>query len=647
MRAHLASACAGGSLGRLQMALVQCTMQRMHVLHERLLRLRYSCPLPGAGATGSSRPNPVAQQAATVVASAEQSASDELTALSDAIITAAANWNPHGGDPTMDSGSSIGVGDGEQLWAWVCEGAEVLLKHASAEHQVKFLQLLLQGSIDTILSGAEPLQSEVRAGIKEDRCSAQTAGLGARGCSLVDSRNNQLEHMLSERLSELNNLDSEWVQAAASLVQQTLSMIVQPRRSPGTAQKSGPKRSTRLKGSRAELEQDATSLLKQVETALAVIEQLGHSSMQQDEDDLNQAVCSCLHAALTSSSLAADASISKKQPKQQLWQEQAHALQSIRRLFDGLECLPRHFFAARASACAGLIRLALLTEAAILATLSILASDHPCQDELLEKRNPGIGAESDSTAAVAQEAAGAFAAVHSFLAAAASARNANVQLLLARLAAEVQLSWPFAAAALAHAISKPCSPASKAEPYYYARRLPDSDLEEGEGFGAQGTAVMDSRLEGMLRASESILRSSTQHGLQRSDQKDAAMFYSVLSSHAVSLAADVTESPGIAMKPQIPLQLRAMAAAVMSSLEGSTAANTRRSRAGIVAGKRRRMSSSMHNICDDSRPPLALMHVWNSMSRFSCTCRHAFRMHAQDMCPRYGSHSGGRSAAAV
>lgn len=580
-----------------------CMLQRIHVLQERLLHLRFSCPIQQepspAGTVSLPAPAAAADAGSSPMLDAskvEEDTAAELRALADSLVAVAASVEKDvsaGQQPAPTPGTDDSLSEGSEVLQRVLLSAGLLLQHASSSQSARLLRLLLSSSAAVLPYGGDaPTQS---SGMNEPH----QAGRGM---------------LHSAALLEEAELDSEWVHAAASIVHEALTAAcapllsnqkVQQERSAASAAASRPKRKGKGAAPAADVPQTPQSSqcaekLKGLMQSIGVLAAPRESDLRSNGGSEGLSGVGGLLDVLQSCSSEGREAISGSAWIASLSREAATALRQIARLFTRLAAMPPQWFAARAPTAAQLVSIALLAQAALLTLIRSRGS----------AAEPGTDASSSGAVSLDWEVCWALQAAHSFLAAAARSEARDVLRVLSQLA-DVRLDWPFIVAELAGNA---------------AARMA----------GTAGASWQDSSAQSMLHSSAAIMGSTVKHSLTGGgmqlqgtsqygatadgeltvDRQAALATYSrverLLEGLAAQMIARDSDRGSVSVKPEAALQIQTLAASLAASMATAPAYSKRRAASSIVAGEPGLVRFANRSHVSDKEPLNAFMFIRSS-----------------------------------
>ncbi|CAL8463562.1 g3096 [Coccomyxa elongata] len=561
----------GGSEALLKDALNTCMLQRMEVLHERLMHLRFSCPFQQegqphstemSGPDSSKDPGTVLEQD---ICDLEAETAAELTELADNLVAMVApfKYSAHAIEQPAAGGGTDLPREGKEGLSRVLLSSELLFQHASSAQRASLLRLLLSLSLAPQPCGAETVQP-------------------LHADDEVHTAATRVLH--SAELLKEPHMEMEWVHAAAAIIYDSLSAACgpsvssgksRPGRSAAAATDSRPKR--KGKGTSQDENfaqagqgsQDANALQHLILSVgrLALPQPDAPSSSISGCDAILNAVESC-----TRNTVTAAPSTGSAHPT---------ALQQISHLFTELACLPAQFFAARGCMAAELTNLALLAEAGV---MTLMRSGGSVAQTRMTERNEVAGL-------LNEECLGALQATHEFLATVAGSGSMQVLNMLSQLA-QAHLHWPFMVTR--HALSA-------------------ADVGGSAAMWQHITA------RSMLDSSAVIMGSIARHGLAGGGMHAADMSANDAASHdggggkfmhstrrfledmMAKMAASSSGSSSV--EAERAVQILTLAAAVVASMAGPCADAKRRAASSIVAGpvdhaERPSIAAEVHVILD-------------------------------------------------
>ncbi len=531
-----------------------CMLQRIDVLQERLLHLRFSCPIqqvaPAASAKSAALAAPAEADSKSIPDPSEVQAETaaELTALTDSLVATAATAEKDAGrtrKQTRGAGSDAHSAERSGVVGRVLLSAGLLLQHASSTQRACLLRLLLLSSP----AATQPSRNDQPSIASDLNEADQASGHPADPRGLLEEA----------------DLDTEWVHAAASILHASLAAACAPllgndmeQTAPAAAGR--PKR--KGKGAQAQQGSQEVDKLKGLIRSIGILVEAAPA--QSDGESGGAFGCEALLETLQAHTSHGGHASPVAAGVVNIGSEAATALQQAARLFSRLAAMPPQWFAARCCASSQLVDLALLVQAAL---LTLHYSSTP-----VAELSADASAGNDAGLLGRKDCCAALQAAHAFVAAAACSGSRHVLQLLGRLD-KARLDWPFAIAACV--------------------------------VGTDGASWQDSSARSMLRSSAAIMGSVVTHSLSGGDLEPAGISAAVgevpaerstaleTVSRVVkileSLAADMTansedESSGI-VKPQIALQIKTLAVSVVASVAGGRSDSKRRAASNIVAGE--------------------------------------------------------------
>ncbi|EIE27622.1 hypothetical protein COCSUDRAFT_39238 [Coccomyxa subellipsoidea C-169] len=546
------SECAGpgGDGDQLQEALVTCMLQRIDVLQERLLHLRFSCPIQQVAPAAIAKSAAPAEPSCGPLPDAselEAATAAELRALADSLVGTAASAEKDADreqQHTDDAGTDAHPPGQSGVLGQVLLSAGLLLQHASSTQRACLLRLLL------LMSPAATQPSKIdQPSIASD----------------LNEANQASGHPADPRgLLEEADLDTEWVHAAASILHASLAAACAPllgNDMEQTAPAAAGRPKKKGKGAQARQGSQEVDKLKSLIRSIGIL--VDAAPAQSDGDSGGAFGCEALLEVLQAHTSHGGHASPVAAGVVNVGSEAATALQQAARLFSRLAAMPPQWFAARGCASSQLVDLALLVQAAL---LTLLYSSTPVAESSAD-----ASAGNDAGLLGREDCCAALQAAHAFVAAAACSGSRHVLQLLGRLD-KARLDWPFAIAACV--------------------------------VGTDGASWQDSSARSMLRSSAAIMGSVVTHSLSGGDLEPAGISapagevpaerstaletVSRVEKILESLAADMTaksedEVSGI-VKPQIALQIKTLAASVVASVAGGRSETKRRAASNIVAG---------------------------------------------------------------
>ncbi len=545
--------CLGGSEALLKDALLSCMLQRVEVLHERLMHLRFSCPLQQEGqAHGPEISGPDSLKDPGTIS--EQDACDleaktaaELTELADNLVIMAAPSKNSANtieQPAAGGGTDLPSEDKEAL-SRVLLSSKLLFQHASSLQRASLLHLLLSVSL-----APHPCKAEKVQPLHADD------DLRTVATSILHSGN----------LLEEPHMEMEWVHAAAAIIYDSLSAACgpslssgksRPGRSAAAATHSRPNRKGKGTSQGENFAQagqggqDANALehLMLSIGRLALPQPDAPSSGISGCDAILDAIESC-----TRNTVRAAPSIGSAHPT---------ALQQVSQLFTWLACLPAQFFAARGCMAAELTNLALLAEACL---MTLMRSSGSVAQTRTNEQNEVAGL-------LNEECLGALQATHEFLATVAGSGSMQVLNMLSQLA-HAHLHWPFMVTR--HALSA-------ADVGGSAAMWQHSTMHSMLGSSAliMGSIVRHGSAGGGMHAADMGLNDAASHDGGGAKLMDSTRQF--LEDMMAKMAASSSDSGSV--EAERAVQILALAAALVASMAGPCADAKRRSASSISAGE--------------------------------------------------------------
>lgn len=585
----------GSRDGPMQQAVTTCMLQRMEVLHERLLHLRFSCSIPQepasspAGAPATSDSGSSDAFADTSEVEAETAA--ELRALADRLIAIAGIDGERKAEPRG--------GGGSEVLQHLLSHAGLLLQHASSPQRALLLCVLL-----SLAATAQPSRAKLQ----------QPAELDASVGSDNDVGLAPVKLLRSAAVLEVAELGEEWTQATASIVHKCLSAACTPvlessgslpQPEAAAAAPSKPKKK-KSKGQRAALSQETaqsgqgSQAAAAVRTLLTGISQMALQTPSQldSSDGGSEGVLNCTELLSTIEACGLHC-ITGGAPAfagdMKLGSGHLADLQLLAQLFAELASVPLKYFAARGAIAAQLVRLVLHTESALTVLLS--TSSHS-----------GRGHTSDAAMAapavdlLRRGCLEVLPAVHSFLAALAGTGSAAVLSMLSQMCQE-RLDWPFVIAMLASEVAGEAAASAK-QPIWG-----DSAMQS---IMQSSAAIMGSVIRQALgnRGRQSAKASGA--GDVTADEETGAIISSVGQLLDVLAAQIDIDGDSRVVGPVIALQIKTIAAAVAASMGAANAESKRRATSSIFAGE----SLSTANQNADSVRTVSIQLVSVCLCRF-------------------------------
>ena len=532
-------------------------LQRMEVLHERLMHFRFCCPLQqevtpqSTEVSGPESLKDSGSDPAQDTGDLEAQTAGELNELADSLVAMVAPLMADADgleQRTAGGGTDLNrVADRAALHT-VLLSSELLFWHASSLPRASLLRLL-----QSLSSAAQPCGA------------AETQSLHADD----DLRQVATRVLHSTELLEEPGMETEWVHAAAAIVHNALSATCAPSRKarPGHAAAAVTHGRPSRKGKGTSQDessarerqgsQDANALQRLMLSIdrLALPRPAAPSNATSDSVSGCDALLSALESCTSDTGRAAP-SIGAAHPP---------VLQPVFRLFTELARLPAQYYAARGCVAAELTNLALLTQAAVMRLMC-------CGGCAAQAR---MSVRDEVAGLLKEECLGALQATQDFLATAAGSGSRPVLDMLGGLA-HAHLHWPFVIASRAHITA---------------------DVG-GSADGWQHSAVRS-----MLGSSAVIMGSIVRHGLAGGGMQAAGASLNDPASHdgggaqlmgsirrfLEDMTAKFAASPGrsgsVGAEPEVALQIATLAASLVASLAGPCADVKRRLASSIFAGE--------------------------------------------------------------